>query len=101
MLGVVQAARRYSLMSPAQVVVRWIGQPSSITVASCWWRGCSLGEASVGPVLVVVRDEFIEEALELALVPDQGPVQQFVANGAHPSLGERVGLWSVRWSGDD
>ena len=33
MLGVVQAAGRYSLMSPAQVVVRWIGQPSSIIVA--------------------------------------------------------------------
>ena len=38
LLGVVQAAGRYSLMSPAQVVVRWIGQPSSITLASCWWR---------------------------------------------------------------
>ena len=38
MLGVVQAVRRYSLMSPAQVVVRWIGQPSSITLASCWSR---------------------------------------------------------------
>ena len=60
--------------------------------------GCSLAEASVGPVLVVVRDEFIEEASELALVPDQGPVQQFVANGAHPSLSERVGLWSARWN---
>ena len=63
--------------------------------------GCSLAEASVGPVLLVVRDEFIEEASELALVPDQGPVQQFVANGAHPSLSERVGLWCARWSGDD
>ena len=32
------------------------------------------------------------------MLPDQGPVQQFVANGAHPSPSERVGLWSVRWN---
>ena len=58
--------------------------------------GCSLAEAAVGPVLVVVRDEFTEEPSELAMVPDQGPVQQFAANGAHPSLSERVGLWNAR-----
>ena len=48
MLGVVQAARRYSLMSPAQVVVRWIGQPSSITLASCWWNPGHLGADQQG-----------------------------------------------------
>ncbi len=34
--------------------------------------GCSLVEASVGAVLVVVGDEVVEEPGELALVPDQG-----------------------------
>ena len=55
--------------------------------------GCSLVEAPVGAVLVVVLDEVLEKALELVLVPDQGAVQEFVADGAYPSLGESVGLW--------
>ena len=55
--------------------------------------GCSLAEASVGPVLVVVLEEVVEESAELAVVPDQGAVEEFVADGAHLSLSERVGLW--------
>lgn len=37
--------------------------------------GCSLTQAAVGPVGVVMRYEFFEESAELALVPDQGPVE--------------------------
>ena len=37
--------------------------------------GCSLVEAAVGPVLVVVLDEVIEESVELALIPNQGAVE--------------------------
>ena len=64
-------------------------------VAGCW-----LVEASVGTVLVVVLDELCEEVMELALVPDQGPVEELVANGADPSLSEGIRLWSAGMGGD-
>ena len=54
--------------------------------------GCSLPDSAVGPVVVVVVDVFLEQPAELAFVPDDCSIQQFVAEGADPSLGERVGL---------
>ncbi len=51
----------------------------------------SLVQVSVGSVLVVVLDEVLEEPSELALVPDEGLVEEFVANGADPSLRKGVG----------
>ena len=54
----------------------------------------------MGAMLVVVLDELLEESAELALVPDEGVVEKFVANGADPSLSERVGLWGTGWNGD-
>ena len=44
-------------------------------------------------VLVVVLDEVVEEVLELSLVPDQGAIQEFVADGSNPSFSECVRLW--------
>ncbi len=41
---------------------------------------------------VVVLDVFLEEVSELVLIPDDGPVQQFVTERPHPAFGERVGL---------
>jgi hypothetical protein len=32
-----------------------------------------------------------------ALVPDDGPVEKFVAYRPHPPLGERAGLWRAGW----
>ena len=37
--------------------------------------GCALVETAMGPVGVVVGHELLEEATELALVPDQGPIE--------------------------
>jgi len=37
----------------------------------------------------------------LALVPDEGAVEQLVADCADPSLGEGVGSGSSGWHGDD
>ena len=92
LVGVVgQAAGRYSLMSPAQVVCRWIGWPGPIA-ATVGPSGCSLAEGAVRPVGVVVLDVVVEEAAELVLVPDEGAVEEFVADRAHPPLRERVRL---------
>ncbi len=41
-------------------------------------------------VLVVVLDEVVEEPVELVLVPDQCAVEEFVADGSHPSFSKRV-----------
>ncbi len=54
--------------------------------------GCSLAQAAVGPVL----DGFVDQPIELALIPDQGADEQLMAHGADPSLGEGVGSRSAR-----
>jgi hypothetical protein len=54
--------------------------------------GCSLFEA-VGAVSVVMNDEVLEGPLELALIPDQGSVQEFMADSAHQAPAEA-------WTGD-
>jgi hypothetical protein len=51
----------------------------------------SLLDVSVGPVLVVVGEVLIEESPQLMLVPDEGPIEQFVAYRADPALSERIG----------
>lgn len=43
-------------------------------------------------VLVVVLDVLGEEPPELAFVPDDGAVEEFVAEGPYPSFSVRVGL---------
>jgi hypothetical protein len=50
-----------------------------------------LFEGSVGAVGVVVVEVADDEAVELSLVPDEGAVEQLAAQGADPTLGERVG----------
>jgi len=46
----------------------------------------------VRAVLVVVE----QESAKLAFVPDEGAVEQFVTQRAHPSFGERVRLGCSR-----
>jgi hypothetical protein len=58
--------------------------------------GCSLADSAMGPTGVVVLDVFAEQFSELVFVPDDGPVQEFVAQGSDPSFGVRVGLWRSR-----
>ena len=52
--------------------------------------GCPLVEPSVRATVVVVLDVFLEELLELVFVPDDGAVEEFVTESAHPSFGVRV-----------
>ena len=54
--------------------------------------GCSLVESSVRATVVVVLDVFLEELLELVFVPDDGAVEEFVTESAHPPFGVCVGL---------
>lgn len=65
---------------------------------SLWWP---LVEGAVRPVAVVVVDVVDDEAFELGLVPDDGSVEEFAAEGADPAFGEAVGDWrvssSARW----
>ena len=48
-----------------------------------------------------MADENAEDALEMALVDDQEPVEAFGAGGADEALGERVCLWRSHWRLDD
>ena len=52
--------------------------------------GRSLVQRAVGPVHVVVRDVVDHETLELALVPDDGSVEELASQSADPAFGERV-----------
>ncbi len=54
----------------------------------------------VGAVLVVVVDELDQQRPELTLVPDEGPVQEFVSHGPDPPLREGVCLRCPWWGGD-
>jgi len=51
-------------------------------------------------VLVVVVDVLDEQRHELAFVPDDGAVDQFVAQGWDPPFGVRVGLRRSWWCAD-
>jgi len=54
--------------------------------------GCSLPDSAMGSLGVVVLDVFLEQLPELAFVPDDGSVQEFVAQCSNPSFGVRVCL---------
>ena len=54
--------------------------------------GCSLVESSVRAIAVVVLEVFVEQLLELVFVPDDGAVEEFVTERAHPPFGVCVGL---------
>lgn len=50
--------------------------------------------------MFVVLDVLDEQLLELAFVPDDRVVQQFVTHGANPALRERVRHRRTRWGRD-
>ena len=62
--------------------------------------GSSLVDTAMGPLGVVVLDVFLEEASELVFVPDDGPVQEFVAQSPYPSFGVSVCLGRPWWCAD-
>jgi hypothetical protein len=51
-------------------------------------------ERAVRPVLVVVGGVEAEHLLEVAAADDQDPVEALAAEGADPTLGERIRIWS-------
>src|SRR5438874_470979 len=58
-------------------------------------------EAAMGSALVVVPDKDRQHSLEMATVDDEQTVETLAANGADPSLGERVGHRRPRGRADD
>ena len=52
----------------------------------------------MGPVGVVVLDVIDDDTLELPLVPDDCPVQQFTADRPDPTFGKRVGHRRADWT---
>jgi transposase-like protein len=55
----------------------------------------------VRPVTVVVVNEDVEYALEMASVQDQEPVEALRTNGPHEALGDSVRLRSAKRRADD
>ena len=98
-VGVVQAAWRYSLMSPPQVGCRLIGCPGRYSTTP--QSPGALPEAAVGSVRVVVLDVLAQELFELAAVPDQGAVEELAAHGADPAFRVRVRDRCAWWRADD
>ena len=54
----------------------------------CTWR--SLARSSARPPAIVVGDEFINPSLQIMVTKYEPVIQAFVANGAHPALGDRM-----------
>ncbi len=52
--------------------------------------GRPLVEPSVRAMAVVVLEVFLEQLSELVFVPDDGAIEEFVTESAHPSFGVRV-----------
>ena len=66
-------------------------------------RGCGgvAPERAVRALAVVVVDEHLQHALEVALPADQQPVEALAANGAHEALRMCVGLGRPKGRQDD
>ena len=88
-----QARFLYSLMRPSNRVdfddseLCWLSAGAHLWVVSEWR---SLIEGAVRPVGVVVVDVVGDESFELVLVPDDGAVEEFAAQGPDPAFRERV-----------
>ena len=95
--GVVQAAVRYSLMRPARSSFDRVTGPDRGDDGDVV-DGRSLVDPSVRSVLVVVVDVLVKERTELAFVPDDRAIEEFVTKCANPSLG--VGVRVGRALGD-
>ena len=79
------AARWYSWMSPPSRSWRSIGPVRGRGGGSGAWR-----PSAVGPLVVVVLEVLAQDALEVALVADQEPVEALGADGADEALGVGV-----------
>jgi hypothetical protein len=69
------------------------GNSGRVDVGDGCWEGperSSLIKGPVGPVLVVMALVLAEDVQQVALVPDQRPVEEFAAAAAGPPLHDRV-----------
>ena len=55
----------------------------------------------MGPVRVVMIDVVDDKIVELAAVPDDGPVEELASQGADPAFGERVRHGGAHWCFED
>ena len=62
---------------------------------------CALVERAVRPVRVVVLDVVAQEQFGVALVPDEGPVEELASHGADPAFGVGIRDACVRQRSDD
>ena len=78
---------------------------SNLLMAVGVWRLCRrwrpLIKRPVGPVDVVVVDVVEHEPLKLALIPDDGAIKEFSAQGGDPPFRERVGHWDASRGAQD
>ena len=61
----------------------------------------SLGECSVGPVLVVVERVVGQDVFELSAAEDEQPVEAFAAQTPDPAFGVRPRVGCSHWRLDD
>ena len=59
-----------------------------------------MDEGPVGAVTVVVVEVVVEEPAELAFVPDDGAVEELMAQGPHPAFGVGIGHRRLGWGRD-
>jgi hypothetical protein len=86
----VQAARRYSLMTPPRTRRRRLGRRAGRRPRDRGWVGVACGP--VRAEIVVVPDDLDEYRDGMLLVIDQGPVGALRSHGAHKPLGVTISL---------
>jgi len=59
------------------------------------WR--SLAKTSMRPPAIVVSDEFINGLLQMVVTQYEPVIETFIADGPHPTLCDRIGLWRFHW----
>jgi hypothetical protein len=57
-------------------------------------RGCGLGEAEVGAVIMVIGDVVSQQAKQVAVVEDDDVVDELAADAADPPFGDAVLPWA-------
>lgn len=50
---------------------------------------------------IVIVDESVQYEPQMSLVEKQEVVKAFLAYAAHPTLGDRVRVWRLKWGAND
>jgi hypothetical protein len=65
-----------------------------------WPEGCGLTERAVRTMLVVMGFVFAKDSEQVALIPDQGSVEDFPAAATDPAFHDRIRSWGLHWTAD-